>query len=182
MDLPDLALAIAAAATLTVASAPLQAQEATPAPTPTQTVPARDARKDYNVDKEGVAIEGYDPVAYFDGAPAKGDKSITATHNGVTYRFASAANRAKFEASPDKYVPAYGGWCAYAMVEGDKVEVDPETFKIVDGRLFLYYNGLLGNTLKRWNKGNEGEQVRRADANWEKASGEKAPARKDGAK
>lgn len=180
MRLKTIMLAVAAAATLAANAAP--AQEDKPEPTPTQAAPQRDVRKDYNVDKQGVAIEGYDPVAYFDGKPAKGDASLTAKHNGVTYRFANEANRKKFEAAPDQYVPAYGGWCAYAMVDGDKVEVDPETFKIVDGRLFLYYNGFLGNTLKKWNKGNEAEQTGKADANWEKASGEKAPAKKDGAK
>jgi YHS domain-containing protein len=139
-----------------------------PASQPTTQKSVRDLRAHSNVDKRGVAIEGYDPVAYFDGKPMKGKESLTVQHQGVMYRFSSAENKAKFVANPEKYAPAYGGWCAYAMVDGEKVEVDPKTYRIVDGRLFLYYNGTWGNTLKAWNKKDEKQQTQSADSHWKK--------------
>ncbi len=119
------------------------------------------------------AIAGYDPTTYFEGRPAKGRDSITSEYRGVTYAFANEDNRLRFDLDPGRYVPAYGGWCAWAMVDGEKVDVDPETYKIVDGRLLLFYNGFLGNTLKKWNKGNEPELKRKADANWAALDGRK---------
>ncbi|CAN0503583.1 unnamed protein product, partial [Phaeothamnion confervicola] len=89
--------------------------------------------KHYNI-KTNLAIEGYDPVSYFDGEPIEGKSNITHVYKGITYRFSSQANQAKFKTNPDTYEPAYGGWCAYAMGEnGEKVKVDPETYNIVDG-------------------------------------------------
>jgi len=125
-------------------------------------------QKQFNIDK-GLAIEGYDPVAYFTaGKAVKGKSDITATHNGVTYRFASTQDRDKFNAAPDKYEPQYGGWCAYAMgAKGEKVEVDPETFKIIDGKLYLFYNKFFNNTLESWNK-DEARLKTHADQSWTK--------------
>lgn len=127
-----------------------------------------DLRKNnFNV-KKNVAIEGYDPVSYFDGKPAEGDSKITASFKGVTYLFSSSANANKFKASPEKYEPAYGGWCAYAMGEnGEKVKIDPETFKIAEGKLYLFYNFWGNNTLKEWNK-KEKALKSKADQNWKK--------------
>jgi len=98
------------------------------------------------------ALSGYDPVSYFEGTPQKGNADLTLEQAGVVYRFASEKNRAVFQANPQRYEPAYGGWCAYAMLDGDKVGIDPETYKLIDGRLYLFYNGFWGDTLKRWNK------------------------------
>jgi len=118
--------------------------------------------------KKSIAIEGYDPVSYFDNKPLEGKNELKITHKSVTYLFANAANLAKFKANPDKYEPAYGGWCAYAMGEtGEKVKVDPETFKIVDGKLNLFYNFWGNNTLMDWNK-NEAILKGKADQNWKK--------------
>jgi YHS domain-containing protein len=127
-----------------------------------------DARKkNFNI-KKNAAIEGYDPVSYFDGKPTEGESKFSSTHKGVTYLFSSAANLNKFKASPEKYEPAYGGWCAYAMGEtGEKVKIDPETYKIIDGRLFLFYNFWTNNTLTDWNK-NEKALKAKADQNWKK--------------
>ena len=92
--------------------------------------------------------EGYDPVSYFDGSPLEGDPDLKYVFKGITYQFASAGNLAKFKLTPDKYEPAYGGWCAYAMGDsGEKVKIDPETFKILDGKLYLFYNFWGNNTL-----------------------------------
>lgn len=122
--------------------------------------------------EKGVAVEGYDVVAYFDGKPAKGQESMTSQYQGRTYRFASAASRARFAADPASFAPQYGGWCAYAMADGDKVEIDPKTFKIFDGKLYLFYNGLLGNTLKSWNKA-EAALKPKADSAWVKLTSAK---------
>ncbi|MFN7492697.1 MAG: YHS domain-containing (seleno)protein [Cyclobacteriaceae bacterium] len=127
-----------------------------------------DARKkNFNI-KKNVAIEGYDPVSYFDNKPAEGKSQFSFAHRGVTYWFSSQANLNKFKASPEKYEPAYGGWCAYAMGEtGEKVKIDPETFKILDGKLYLFYNFWGTNTLKDWNK-NEKTLKTKGDQNWKK--------------
>jgi len=118
--------------------------------------------------KKSVAIEGYDPVSYFDNKPLEGLNDLKITHRGVTYLFASAANLTKFKGNPEKYEPAYGGWCAYAMGEtGEKVKIAPETYEIVDGKLNLFYNFWGTNTLKDWNK-NEAALKAKVDQNWKK--------------
>lgn len=121
----------------------------------------------YNV-KKGLALEGYDPVSFFDGKPTEGKSELKYVYKGITYQFSSNATLAKFKASPDKYEPAYGGWCAYAMGEsGEKVKVDIETFKIAGGKLYLFYNFWGNNTLADWNK-NETKLKTQADINWRK--------------
>ena len=124
--------------------------------------------KQFNLD-EGVAIEGYDPVAYFTQNKAvKGKKEFNYSSHGVVYHFASGADQQLFQANPAKYEPQYGGWCAYAMGhDGSKVEIDPETFKIINGKLFLFYNRFFNNTLKSWNQ-DESKLHAQADANWQK--------------
>ncbi|MBX3390861.1 MAG: hypothetical protein KF691_15540 [Phycisphaeraceae bacterium] len=130
--------------------------------------------KEYNLPKgNNLAIEGYDPVAYFvGGKPLKGSANITSTWRGVQYRFASKENRDTFNANPDKFAPTYGGWCASAMgAKGTKVEIDPTNFKVKDGRLHLFYKDFFSDALKDWNK-HEKEWEPAADANWKKSSGE----------
>lgn len=121
--------------------------------------------KHFNV-KKNIALEGYDPVSYFDQHPVEGKEGLRHTHKGIVYLFSSTANLAKFKTNPAKYEPAYGGWCAYAMGEtGEKVKVDPETFKILDGKLYLFYNFWGNNTLEDWNK-NEKVLKSKGDQNW----------------
>lgn len=123
-------------------------------------------RKEHFNIKKNVAIDGYDPVSYFSGKPLEGDPKIKLDYKGVTYHFASQANREKFKQSADKYEPAYGGWCAYAMGEsGEKVKIDPETFTLLDGKLYLFYNFWGNNTLEDWKK-NEKKLKDKADLNW----------------
>jgi YHS domain-containing protein len=106
-------------------------------------------RKQFNIN----ALDGFDPVSYFDGTPQEGKSQFKFSYRGVNYQFTSQANLNKFKADPSMYEPAYGGWCAYAMGEnGEKVKVDPETFTILDGRLYLFYNFWGNNTLKDWKK------------------------------
>lgn len=122
-----------------------------------------------NVDREGLAIQGYDPVAYFDGAPAVGLESITAEHGGAIYRFASEQNRETFLADPDRFVPRYGGFCAYAASLGKKVKIDPLAWDVVDGRLYLNYSPSIR---KKWRKDIPG-YVARADERWPGLAGER---------
>lgn len=117
--------------------------------------------------KDGKAIQGYDPVAYFKHMKAvKGNVKHAMNFQGSTYLFSSEENRRLFMDDPVKYEPQYGGWCAYAMGEdGSKVKIDPTTFKIVDGKLYLFYNFLFTNTLPKWNKDEE-NLMKQADTNW----------------
>lgn len=126
-------------------------------------------KKQFNVEKSGLAIQGYDPVAYFTQNKAvKGSKDLAVVAEGVTYYFSSQQNKDLFKANYKKYEPEYGGWCAYAMgATGEKVEIDPETFKIVNGKLFLFYHSWTNNTLNKWNK-DETNLHTKADANWTK--------------
>lgn len=133
-------------------------------------VSAQDAtalrKKHFNVES-GVAIQGYDPVAYFtDNKAVKGISKLALSYQGVVYYFATEAHKDMFKKNPAAYEPQYGGWCAYAMgATGEKVEIDPETFKIINGKLFLFYNKRLNNTLKTWNK-DEANLHKKADASW----------------
>jgi YHS domain-containing protein len=122
--------------------------------------------KEFNLEN-GLAIQGYDPVAYFlQNKAVKGNKKFAALADGVTYNFSSAANKDLFVKDYKKYEPQYGGWCAYAMgATGEKVEIDPETFKILNGKLYLFYHSWVNNTLNKWNKDEANLKVK-ADRSW----------------
>jgi YHS domain-containing protein len=99
------------------------------------------ARDLVNVDETGLAVEGYDPVAFHsEGKAVKGKNGITARHRGATYRFASAENKEKFESAPNRYAPAFGGFCAYGASNGYAAPVKIETWQVVEGRLLLNYD------------------------------------------
>jgi YHS domain-containing protein len=123
--------------------------------------------KTFNLEK-GIAIQGYDPVAYFTQNKAvKGKKELSVFAEGATYYFSSQTNKDLFLKDFRKYEPQYGGWCAYAMgASGEKVEIDPDTFKIVNGKLFLFYHSWINNTLTKWNK-DEINLKTKADRNWQ---------------
>jgi len=125
-------------------------------------------KKQFNLEN-GLAINGYDPVAYFKQHKAvKGSKDLAVYDQGVTYYFSSQDNKDDFKKNPAAYEPQYGGWCAYAMgAKGEKVSIDPETFKIINNKLYLFYNSFLNNTLKTWNKDENNLKVK-ADQNWTK--------------
>ncbi|WP_395344658.1 YHS domain-containing (seleno)protein [Ningiella sp. W23] len=94
-----------------------------------------------NVDESGVAIKGYDPVAYFTvSEPTKGSQQYSAKHNGATYYFASEENQSLFESAPDNYAPQYGGYCAFGVTQEKKYDVDPTAWAVVDGKLYLNLN------------------------------------------
>lgn len=112
---------------------------------------------------DGLAIRGYDPVAYFrDGGPRQGKPEFSVRHGGATWRFASAGHKALFEADPQRYLPAYGGFCAYGASRGYLVKIEPEAWSIVDGRLYLNYD--LG-VRETWARRTE-TYITRADGNW----------------
>ena len=95
----------------------------------------------------GVAVHGFDTVAYFTaGKPMQGVAEHSIVHGGATYRFASADNMKAFRANPDKYVPAFGGYCAYGVAVGAKFDGDPRYWKIVDGKLYLNLNKKIQDT------------------------------------
>jgi YHS domain-containing protein len=127
--------------------------------------------KHFNLEKN-LAIQGYDPVAYFkQNAAVKGSKDLAVFHQGATYYFSSNINKEAFKKNPGQYEPQYGGWCAYAMgSKGEKVPIDPKTFKITDGKLYLFYNKFFNNTLTDWNK-NETGLMNKANGNWKTISG-----------
>lgn len=117
----------------------------------------------------GLAVSSYDLVSYFESAPEKGSSKFSHEYKGAVYRFTSADNLTKFKANPEKYLPQYGGWCAYAMAkDGSYVNVDPETYEIRDGKLYLFYNRFFTNTFESWKKEGAEELRIQADKNWEK--------------
>ena len=126
---------------------------------------------DVNATSTGLAIRGYDPVAYFtEKQPTRGNWKITATHNGATYRFASKANKEKFLANPAKFTPAYGGYCAFGTAMGFKFDGDPNVWKVVGNKLYL---NLSKDIQTRW-EGKVTEFISTADTNW-KTIKDKAP-------
>lgn len=121
----------------------------------------------FNIAKN-IAIQGYDPVAYFDNKPSKGIKKYAANYLGITYYFVSEKNKNTFLENPAQYEPQYGGWCAFAMGKnGGKVKINPKAYKIVDGKLYLFYKTIFNNTLEAWNR-DEDNLRSRADEHWAK--------------
>ncbi|MFC4723169.1 YHS domain-containing (seleno)protein [Geojedonia litorea] len=122
---------------------------------------------DYNT-KNGFAAEGYDVVAYYDNNAIEGNKLYSSSYDGVNYKFVSQQNLDTFNSNPIKYIPQYGGYCAYAMAQnGKKVGVNPKTFEIRNGKLYLFYNAWGTNTLKLWLKNNVKGLQQKADQYWE---------------
>lgn len=116
-----------------------------------------------NLDKAGVAIQGYDPVAFFtDHHPVTGKPEFASKYNGATYEFASQEHKALFDKEPAKYEPAFGGYCAYGVSRNKLVSVDVEAFQIVDGKLLLQYSKSVRATFNGDPKAN----LSKANQNW----------------
>ncbi len=125
-----------------------------------------------NIDKNGLALQGYDPVAYFtDGKPVKGLPEFTAADKGATYQFASAEHRDMFNQSPAKYEPQFGGFCGYAASINKLAPVEVQYFQVLHDRLVLQHNE---KAWKLWHQDVEGN-LKKADANWPALSQQKAP-------
>ncbi|HEX8040821.1 MAG TPA: YHS domain-containing (seleno)protein [Chryseosolibacter sp.] len=124
-------------------------------------------RRNFNTENF-VGLREFDPVSYFKNArPLKGNSKFYSTYKGITYYFVNAENVKEFEKSPAKYEPAYGGWCAYTIaLNGDRVKINPVTYKIINGKLHLFYNFNGDNRLLKWNARDEKKQKAAADKNW----------------
>lgn len=124
-------------------------------------------RRNYN-QENFIALKEFDPVSYFKGKPARGTEKIQFDYVGITYYFSSEANRDQFKKNPAQYEPAFGGWCAYTVATtGERVRVDPTAYKIVDGKLFLFYNFSGDNRLRKWNDSkNQKNLIVAGDKNW----------------
>jgi YHS domain-containing protein len=123
---------------------------------------------DYNTD-DGYIAEGYDVVAYFSNKAVKGNSNFSCEHDGVNYKFKNKTNLDLFNETPKKYIPQYGGWCAYAMGDkGEKVTINPKTFEIRDDKLYLFYNAYFTNTFESWKEEGPEKVKQKADKNWEK--------------
>lgn len=115
------------------------------------------------IGSKGIAIRGYDPVAYFRaGGPVKGKAQFAHAHGGATWQFSSAENKALFVANPDKYIPAYGGYCAYGVAKGGLYKIEPDAWSIRDGRLYLNYDRKVQKT---WSKKPD-SYIKTADRKW----------------
>lgn len=118
---------------------------------------------DINTDATGVVIRGYDPVAYFmEGRPVPGRSDLEVEHEGGKCLFVTAAHREEFKANPEHYVPRYGGYCAYGVAMGKKFDIDPASWRIVDGKLYFNLNPLI---LEQWSSDARG-YIRTSEANW----------------
>ena len=123
------------------------------------------AEKPVNTTFTGVAIKGYDPVAYFTvGKPTKGNSDFSYDWNGAEWRFATAVNRDLFKADPVKYAPQYGGYCAWAVSRGYTAGIDPDAWKIVNQRLYLNYSL---KVQAQWSEDIPGN-IAKAEENWPK--------------
>lgn len=126
------------------------------------------AQKNYYT-KKGAVAKGYDVVAYFSNEAKQGNKEISTEYDGVKFYFSSQENLNTFKKNPIKYVPQYGGFCAYAMgLKGSKVSINPKTFEIRDGKLYLFYNRGKTNTLTLWTSEGAEQLKAKADKNWKK--------------
>jgi YHS domain-containing protein len=116
-----------------------------------------------NLDSSGVAIQGYDPVAFFtDHKPVKGDPKLLVKRDGAIYFFASKEHKDLFKGNPAQYEPVFGGYCAYGVSRNRLVEIDVDAFQIVDGKLLLQYSKSVRDNFNEDTKGN----LTRANANW----------------
>ena len=94
----------------------------------------------YNVDNENIALHGYDPVSYFQEQPTKGKRALTYKYNDISYIFSNEKNMKIFMNRPDDYLPVFGGYCAYGVRLGKKFDIDPTSYAIEDGKLYLLLN------------------------------------------
>lgn len=121
-----------------------------------------------NTTPDGVAIKGYDPVAYFtQNKPVQGSAEFEYPWNGAKWRFASREHRELFRADPEKYAPRYGGYCAYAVSQGKTADIDPDAWTVLEGRLYL---NLDKDVQKLWKKDMK-EYIHKADENWPRMLG-----------
>ncbi|TCI92096.1 YHS domain-containing (seleno)protein [Tenacibaculum sp. M341] len=117
---------------------------------------------------EKLAVSGYDVISYFNETkPVKGNETISTDYNGRTFHFANKESLNEFLKNPDKYVPQYGGYCAYAVAKKKiKMDVNPEVYEIRDGKLYLFYNAWFSNKLNDWQEEDTKALQKQGDINW----------------
>lgn len=126
-----------------------------------------------NIDDSKIALQGYSPVSYLDlGIAQKGLKEYKSTHNGLAYYFTSKEQKKTFETNPSKYLPQYGGFCAFGVSVGAKFRIDPNKFVVKHGKYYLFLYDLEVDAQQLWLYGNHKELVTKANSNWTKLSKE----------
>lgn len=129
------------------------------------------AQNSANINSSGVILDGYDPVSYFKpNGPVKGSDKFQTKFEDAIYFFATEQNKNEFIKEPKKFAPQFGGWCAYAVADSkSKVEVDPKSFLIQDGKLLVFYNGIWADTKKKWQTTKDKSSaafLKEAESNW----------------
>lgn len=130
-------------------------------------------KKAYNIDNSNIALEGYSPVSYLDlGIAQKGLKQFKSEHEKVVYYFTDAEQKKKFDKNPSKYLPQYGGYCAFGVYAGAKFRPDPNKFIVKDGKYFLYLYNIELDAQQLWlAEKNHAKLVGKANENWSKLKG-----------
>lgn len=138
----------------------------------TATVTFAQDNKANNIDNSNIALQGYSPVSYLDlGIAQKGLKQYRSEYQKVVYFFTSAEQKAAFDKNPTKYLPQYGGFCAFGIYAGAKFRPDPNKFIVKDGKYFLYLYNLELDAQQLWlAENNHNKLVAGANTNWEKLS------------
>lgn len=128
---------------------------------------SQDLKSKYNTDDSKIALQGYSPVSYLDlGIAQKGSKQYKSTYDGLNYYFTNNEQLKSFEANPTKYLPAYGGYCAFGVAVGAKFRIDPTKFIVKDGNYYLFLYDLEVDAQQLWLEGNHKELVHKANTNW----------------
>ncbi len=121
----------------------------------------------YNTDESTIVLDGYSPVSYIEYGKARiGNRAFKANYDGVTYFFVNSEEKKLFQSKPQKYIPQYGGWCAYAVSLGYKYRPNPDSFRVVDGKLYLFTINVEANFVNAWEKEGKEKHIARADRNW----------------
>ena len=125
-----------------------------------------------NIDDSKIALNGYSPVSYLDlGLAQRGSKQYRAIHKDIAYYFTTAEQKTKFQNNPEKYLPQYGGFCAFGIYVGAKFRVDPTKFVVNDGKYYLFLNDVEVDAKQLWIAESDQSKLRRtADTNWKKLS------------
>ncbi len=133
----------------------------------TQLLFAQNHTVHYNVDDSKIGLAGYSPVSYIDlGLAQRGLKEFKSVYDGINYYFTNADQKAEFEENPKKYLPAYGGFCAFGIAVGARFRVDPNKFLVSNGKLYLFLYDIEVDAQQLWLQGDEKDLRQKADANW----------------
>ena len=120
-----------------------------------------------NVNGNGYMADGYDVTEYFNDNATEGFDRYSTTYNGAKYKFVNQNNLDKFKANPEKYEPQYNGYCAYAVgAQNKKISINPESYEIRDGKLYLFYDNIFADTKKKWEEEGPEQLQSKADENW----------------